>query len=109
MGVIRSRYENHIEVLTVLFEDFPPILIPCRLFPAFLAKHAIPPGFVNLGEGDTLKACPMGLARMGSSLSTRGDESHLEFFVESLRPDEAWETNRACCPNGSGAFQKLTT
>jgi hypothetical protein len=107
--VIRSRNENHIEVLAVLFEDLAPIRIPGGLFPAFLAVDAVPPGFVNLGEGYTLKTCPMGLARMGSSLSTRGDESHLEFFVESLRPDEAWETNRACCPNGSGAFQKLTT
>jgi hypothetical protein len=69
----------------------------------------VPPGFVDLGEGDTLKACPMGLARMGPSLSARCDESHLEFFVESLGPDEARETNRARGCNGSGTFDKLTT
>ncbi len=43
------------------------------------------------------------------SLSARGDESHLEFFVESLGPDEARETNSACGSDGNGALNKLTT
>jgi hypothetical protein len=62
---------------------------------------AAPPGFVDLGEGDTLKAFLMACTRMGPAPSAHSDKSHLEFFVESLGPDEARETNRACGCSGS--------
>jgi len=65
MGVIRSRHENHIDFLTVLFEDLPPICVPGGLLPAFLAVYTAPPVFVDLGEGDARKARPVAYARMG--------------------------------------------
>jgi hypothetical protein len=81
MGVIRSGDENHIEFLCVLFEDFPPIRISGRSFPAFLAVDTVPPVFVDLGKGDTLKASAVGCACMASTSSAHCDETDLEFFV----------------------------
>jgi hypothetical protein len=46
---------------------------------------------------------------MGIGPSANGDESNLELFIESLGPQEAWETDSACGPSGSSAFDKLTT
>ena len=87
MVVIRSCYENDIKLLAVIFEDFPPIRITGRLLPAFLAVDATPPALIDLGEGDTLTAFSVGCAGMGSASSAHSDESHLEFFVESMGPD----------------------
>jgi hypothetical protein len=42
---------------------------------------------------------------MGPGPSARSDKSHLEFFVESLGPDEARETNRACGCSGSSTHK----
>jgi hypothetical protein len=44
---------------------------------------------------------------MGPAPSAHSDKSHLEFFVESLGPDEARETNRACGCSG-GTAHKIT-
>ena len=65
MRVIRSRYENHIDFLAVLFEDLPPVRIPRGLLPAFLAVDATPPRLVDFGEGDTLKALAVTYTCMG--------------------------------------------
>jgi hypothetical protein len=69
----------------------------------------VPLVFVHVGESDTLKTCSMSLAGVTAGLPTRGDESHLELFVEPLGPDEAREADRAGGPGGNAAFDELTT
>ena len=109
MAVIGSRHENHIQFLAVVLEDLPPIGIPGRLFPAFLAQDATPPGLVHFRKSDALQAGLVAEVRMGLCPPLGGNESHLELFIEPLGPDEARETHRAGGADGHSTLDKLTT
>jgi hypothetical protein len=109
MGVIRGSNEDDIELLAVLFEDFPPIGVSGCAAPALLAEDTAPAGFVNLGESDALAAFTVGCTNVGVGTSAYGDESNLEFLVEPLGPDELREAKGARSSYGGGTLYKLTT
>ncbi len=107
--MVGRGHKNYVQVLGMFLEHLPPVGVGRRLFPTFLAQHAVPPPLIDLGKAEAIQSHAMRLAGMRFGPATNRHEADVERLVGRTALGQSRQDERDGHADSAGLGKKFST